>query len=281
MNLKNFFQDMKESVLDPIHQELSPDLWHKNKKIKATVKKFIIDKLNEWLSLYTKKKPKKIYIAGSMTGYQYTDYSDIDVNVIIDLPDDKIKHLASLLPNGELLPGTQHPVNYYITNTFKLSKSGSVYDLLNNRWVVRPQKQNTNIHYKAVLEITLSWMRKIDLDINELKRDVMEYKLYHHFYNEKDLELDRDEIEQYLQQKKSEIQSDIDTIHITYYLIKKFRKEPFEKEDYKFDFLTQEDEIDANYTINNLIYKTLERFGYLEIMHKYSKLDFKDALEEF
>ena len=283
MKLSNFFNNLNESVLDPIHQELSKDLWNRNKKIRPAAKKFILDQLEEWLSLYTDKKPENIYIAGSMTGYQYTDTSDIDVNVIIKLSDNKIKALSKFLPNGNPLPGTKHPVNYYVTNKFKLSKSGSLYDLLNDKWIVLPKKEKVNIHYKAILEVALSWMRKIDLDINELRRDVIEYKLYKHYLEESDLEIDIDEIEEHLEQKETEIKSDIDTIKITYHMIKKFRKEPFEDENYKGDFLIQPEgeELNANYTINNLIYKTLERFGYLDMLHEYGSLEFNEALNKF
>jgi hypothetical protein len=279
MKLNNFFKDLDESILDPIHKDLSRDIWMRSNKLKPQVRKHILDQINEWLPLYTEKKPKKVFIAGSMAGFQYTQYSDIDVNMVIDLSDEKLKEVASLLPNGNNLPGTQHPVNYYIASKFQLEKSGAIYDLLGDKWLTKPEKQKANIHYKAVLEISLSWMRKVDLDIHELERDVLEYKLYEHYLDQKDIEIDLDEIKDYLGVKESEIKADIDAIHITYHMIKKFRREPFEKPDFESDFLTQVDEVDANYTINNLVYKTLERFGYLDKLHKYAKLDFDQALE--
>jgi len=278
MQLNNFINDIQESVLDPIHKDLSKDIWI-GKKLKASVKKRILDHLLEWLSLYTDKRPKKVYLAGSMTGFQYTKYSDVDVNVIIDLPDNKVKDLSKFLPNGKNIPGTQHPVNYYIANTFKLAKSGSVYDIMKNDWVRKPEKDETNIHYKTVLEIAISWMRKVDLDISELKRDVLEYKLYKDYLGQTDLEADIDEIKDYLNVKTGEIKADVDAIHITYHMIKQFRKEPFDNPNFKSNFLTQVSDVNANYTINNLIYKTLERFGYLDKLHKYAALDFDEALK--
>ena len=279
MKLNNFFNDINESVLDPIHEDLSKDIWTGAKRLKPSVKNHILGTLNVWLSLYTNEKPKNVYLAGSMTGYQYTSYSDIDVNVVIDLPDDKIKALSKLLPNGNNLPRTEHPVNYYIANKFQLEEAGSLYDMVNDKWKVEPEKKDVNVHHKAVLEITISWMRKIDLDVNELKRDVMEYKLYKDYLTQQDLEIDVDEVKQYLQLKEGEIKADVDTIHITYHMIKQFRKEAFKEKEFKSDFLTKVNAINANYTINNLVYKTLERFGYLDILHKYAGMEFEDALK--
>ena len=279
MKLNNFFNDLDESIMDPVHKDLSRDLWYKNKTLKDDVKKFILEHLGEWLSLYTDKQPKNIFIAGSMTGFQYTEYSDIDVNVIIDLSDEKIKELTAFLPNGKNLPGTQHPINYYITNRFQLENAGPIYDVLKNKWIKKAEKRHINIHYKAVLEITLSWMRKIDLDVNELKRDVLEYRLYKHYLEQQNLEVDIDEVEQYLHTKENEIKADIDAIHITLHMIKRFRKEPFTEPDFKSDFLSQVSAVNANYTINNLVYKTLERFNYLDKLHEYAGMDFDDALK--
>lgn len=279
MNLNNFFGDMTESILDPIQKDMSKEIWQSNKKLKTSVKKYILGHLEEWFKLYTEKKPTDVVLAGSITGYQYTSYSDIDVNVVIDLDDANIKRISKLLPNGNMLPGTKHPVNYYVTNKHQLKKAGSIYDILHSKWINEPEKKDVNIHYKAVLEITMSWMRKIDLDINELHRDVIEFKLYSDYISDqKGLEIDVDEIKDYLSVKESEIKADIDVVSITLHMIKQFRKEAFSDKDFKSDFLTQVDATNSNYSINNLVYKTLERFGYLEKLHKYAGMEFKDAL---
>lgn len=280
MNVNNFFKDLDESILDPIHKELCKEIWNNNQRLKTDVKKHILDHLEEWLSLYTDKVPEKIYLAGSLTGFQYTQYSDVDVNVIIDLADDKVKALSKFLPNGKNLPGTKHPVNYYITNKHQLKKAGSLYDMSHDKWIREPARDDINIHYKAVLEIALSWMKKVDLDVGELHRDVLEYKLYKHYLEEqKELEVDIDEIKDYIVVKESEIRADIDAIHITYHMIKQFRSEPFQEKEFKSDFLTQVDAINANYSINNIVYKTLERFNYLDKLHEYSQLTFETALK--
>lgn len=281
MRIDRFFKSINESVLDPIHNELSKDLWTPNKKLKRKPRQYILDQLEQWLSLYTDQEPERIMLAGSMTGYQYTEYSDIDVNVIIDLPDNKIKELAKFLPNGNDLPGTEHPVNYYITNKFQLEQAGSIYDIEKDEWMKPPTKKKTNIHYKAIFEITLSWMRKIDLDVHELERDVQEYRLFEHYLDQiEEIEVDIDEIEEYLRTKESEIKADIDVINITYHMIKRFRQEPFKDRDYKTKYLTSTEDIDANYTINNLVYKTLERFNYLDKLHDYGGLTFEEAIEK-
>ena len=85
---------LKESILDPIQEKLSPALWDENQKLKRTAKIHIVKRLEGWLKTVTSKEPKKIYLLGSMCGFQYIKNSDIDVNFILDVTDEERKEIA-------------------------------------------------------------------------------------------------------------------------------------------------------------------------------------------
>ena len=79
---------------------------------------------------------------------------------------------------GKLIPGTQHPINYYIiTNAImhqdQEDKADSVFDYRGNMFVKRPQD------YTFDMNLYLSaYQRKvqgIDVVKGELKRDIIDY----------------------------------------------------------------------------------------------------------
>ena len=101
-----------ESALDPIHKELSDDVFENN-KVKKQLRNMIINNFDDWLD--DEIEVKHMFMIGSICGYQYTKFSDIDVNVVVDATEQQIDKLVKILPNGNLYKS--HPINYYLTTT--------------------------------------------------------------------------------------------------------------------------------------------------------------------
>ena len=69
---------------------------------------------------------------GSILTKRYRNDADLDINVLFDVPEEKQeeerlrlskKYLSSSNPDniqGKLIPGTKHPVNYYLLQMKKL-----------------------------------------------------------------------------------------------------------------------------------------------------------------
>jgi len=102
------------SILDPVRNKLAPDVWSPKKELYPHIKRQILKKL------YTFLKPENvvsIYVVGTIAGYQYSDSSDIDVNIevnppeLVDSPQLKAKRKAA---DGDLVPGTKHEINYFL-----------------------------------------------------------------------------------------------------------------------------------------------------------------------
>jgi hypothetical protein len=266
---------MSESVLDPIHKELAKDVWVEDgERIKPKHRKYILETLEKWLKrMGVDAEPKQISIIGSITTYQYTDSSDIDVNVVIDISDEKRKELIKLLPNEIPLPDTKHPVNYYLAADAgeNVKKKDSVYDLLNDKWIKKPKEEDVKIPYSYVLEIAKFFMDGMDDRIAEYERDKKELELYKAYLEDKSIKIDVDEIEQIIEIKEIEIRADLDAIYVALKMAKAFRGEAFE-DDYEPNFLITIESTNRDYSVNNLVYKTIERFGYLEKLSKYKKI---------
>jgi hypothetical protein len=271
--MKTLNDFLSESILDPIKSQLSSDLWTKENKLKPSIKTLIIKRLENWLKTKINKKIKHMFILGSIAGYQYNNSSDIDVNFVIDVNDERLKEIAESMMaelNEKKLPGTGHPINYFVSNKIEPAwkNADNVYDVLNNKWIVKPsvQKQETVItNYRAVIEIARFFMSGLNSIISEYKADVANYEIYIDYLKNIKDEKDRKELERLSDFKLHEIISDIDSVKIAKHLIKGFRKEAFKEEEGAFEISTKIEVFDnANNSINNLIYKYLEKLGYFE-----------------
>ncbi len=266
-NLKDY---LNESALDSIKNDLSPDLWSNN-KIKSSAKSFIINRLKTWLKTLTSKEISNIFLLGSMAGYQYSPDADIDVNFVVDVTKERMIEIGKLLPNGNNLPNTNHPINYYIANEIKAEwkKSGPIYDMLKEKWIVKPKKESkkdTVQNYKAVSEIGRFFITASEAVIAEYNMDVANYEAYDSYLETAD-EHEEKEVKELIRQKLYEIVADIDSVFVLKHMIKGLRKEGFESE-LSIEISTEIKIKGSNTSINNLIYKYLEKLGYFERMEK-------------
>jgi hypothetical protein len=270
--MKTLNSFLGESILDPIQETLSPELW-KNEKMKASVKSIIIKRLELWLKTKTNKPIKKILMLGSMAGYQFTSQSDIDVNFVIDVSDEKRDEIAGDMAeelNGRKLQGTEHPINYYISNTFKSEWKGqALYDVIKDTWIQKPeaQEQGTIItNFRAVSEIARFFIAGVDMVLSEYQSDVAAYESYVSALKSLKKEEDIADVKKLINFKLQEIVADIDGIYIAKHMLRALRVEAFEKGE-SLEIHTKIDIRDKmDNSINNLIYKYVEKLGYFEKM---------------
>lgn len=267
--MKTIKDFINESILDSPQKNLSPKIWNNN-KLKPSVKAFILSKLKTFLKAYTTKEPTNVFIIGSITSYQYTETSDIDVNFTIDVSNEKIDELVKVLPNGHNIPGTLHPVNYYVANEVnKEWKEKVIYDVLRDRWINEPKEVKTDnvfFNFKAVSEISRFFIFGVTAAISEYEMDTAAFKQYELLLETSD-ESQKNEIKANMAQKLFEIKADLDCIFIAKHIIKSLRRQAFESED-RLEIMIEIKQEDSDKSINNLIYKYLEKMNYLEKIEK-------------
>lgn len=267
--IKSYY--IKESVLNPLHDNLNPSIWDKNSNLRPEVKDQIIKPISEWIeSVIPGTKIENLFFLGSNTGHQYSGGSDIDINVQIDIPDVKIEELFHILPNGNLLTGTLHPINYYLVNklTKLLRTKGAAYDILNDKWIIEPSKENVEISFLYIIELAKVFMTGIDDRINELERDKKElgiYKTYLEFGKYEEKELTKE-----IERKHREIEAGYDSIKVIGDLIHSFRLQGFDEED-KTELIMSAG-VKGDLSIQNQVYKVMDKFGYIEKLNAYKQL---------
>ena len=269
---------LKESVIDIPRRTYAPGVFDdadtNNPKIKSSVKAMIDKQVKE----FEKEYPViNVALIGSILTKRYRNDADLDINVLFDVPKEKQEDerlrlskqfLSSKNPDniqGKLIPGTKHPVNYYIitdqeTYDDQNKKADAVFDIKNNKFIKRPEDFTFDIN--LYLKDFERKVQEIDVIKGELKRDIIDYDEL------KELKSgDIKDLEKRFKSKLEEIENDIQDIVDIGDTVDAERRAAFDKD-------MTPDEIRA-YGIKNrlpkaVIYKMLEKYHYITFF-KYLK----------
>ena len=181
----------KEAVIDIPRRTYAPGVFNNSDTsdptLKPSVKKMIYNQIEE----FEKEYPVlKVSLIGSILTHRYRNDADLDINVLFDVPKEKQeeerlrlskKFLSASNPDniqGKLIPGTQHPINYYIitdkeTYDNQNKKADAVYDIEGNKFIKRPDDFEFNVDdYLADFN---KKVQELDVIKGELKRDIIDY----------------------------------------------------------------------------------------------------------
>jgi nicotinic acid mononucleotide adenylyltransferase/predicted nucleotidyltransferase len=197
MNKSDYMKEMKtfrsfvESIIDIPRSTYAPGVFDSadtnNPKIKSSVKVMIDKQIED----FAKEYPViKIALIGSILTKRYRNDADLDINVLFDVPKDKQEEerlrlskqfLSVKNPDniqGKLIPGTKHPVNYYLitdqeTYEDQNKKADAVFDITNNKFIKRPDDFTFDIN--LYIKDFDKKVQEIDVIKGELKRDIIDY----------------------------------------------------------------------------------------------------------
>ena len=153
-----------------------------NPKLKPGVVAIIKSQIRKFES---KAPVLKYSLIGSILTKRYREDADLDVNVLFDVEpsyrETMRQQLSSELKNinGKLIPGTKHPINYFVITDPKIKEKNDkmadgVFDIDANKFSRKPKpitfdpKQYESDFRKKVEEI--------DVIKGELARDIIDYK---------------------------------------------------------------------------------------------------------
>ena len=185
------FKTFTESIIDAPRRTYAPGVFDdadtSNPKIKESVKALIDKQIAEFEKEYT---VVKMGLVGSILTKRYRNDADLDINVLFDVPKDKREDerirlskqfLSASNPDniqGKLIPGTKHPINYYLITDMKVyqdqeDKADAVFDIENNKFTKRPDDFNFDVG--LYLKDFQKKVDEIDVVKGELKRDIIDY----------------------------------------------------------------------------------------------------------
>jgi predicted nucleotidyltransferase len=236
--IKNLDTDLKVSkdVLNSfmVHDTLNPDIWE-NDTIKPQVKKELIKIAKDFfkdLGLSASIKMKDILFVGSMANYNWSNFSDIDLHIVVDFSEfkededfikkyfDAEKNLWNQKHNIKMFG---YDVELYVQELKEKVDSSAVYSVPHDKWIVKPEKTQFKLDKKVI-------KRKVET-------------LFHKLEDVKNSYEDK------------EYQEVIDKINQLKGYIKKMRKSGLQR--------------GGEYSSENIIFKILRRTDFMEILDNY------------
>jgi predicted nucleotidyltransferase len=155
-------QALLEKKIGPFyHDELNPTFWTKEEKkdgetewvFDDRVRRKLVRIANEFFESFEEILKKKsivdIRLTGSLANYNYTNLSDLDVHVIVDLEgidDDNPKILKTAMDGLRFIWNIRHnitirgyDVEMYVQDAKEEHTASGLYSLLNGEWIKEPK----------------------------------------------------------------------------------------------------------------------------------------------
>jgi hypothetical protein len=167
-----------------LQDELNPDIWYlpSNKddknykdsdlKIKSDIRdkllkiaNYFIDFLNVEIFVHD------IILVGSLTGYNWSEFSDFDLHIIYDFNDagEKKEAYEELFRLKKTVFNSSHDimikgyeVELYVQDINEENESLGVYSLIYDKWIKNSEKENFKVNEKKIKEKANQWMDIID-----------------------------------------------------------------------------------------------------------------------
>ena len=175
---KSFPRSVPADLPDSIptqNPDLHKDVWDivdDRVKLKKEIKDQLIKiAMDFFLTLDVDDIFDTITLTGSMANFNYSEYSDFDVHVLMDLSkinDDKelVKKLMmskkSLWNEKHNIKIKNHDVEMYVQGTDEVHYSTGVYDLIKDEWIAEPAYQAVDIDKTAIIDKVQDIMGRID-----------------------------------------------------------------------------------------------------------------------
>jgi len=231
---------MKDNIIQSfvVKDTLNPKVWElpndiKKAKIKSEIKKGLLDIAKEFIEFLEEDIfIEDIILTGSLSNYNWSQYSDFDLHIIIDLEqfDDEGEVYLKLFSAKKLIFNDKHnltikgyDVEVYPQDSKEEHTAEGQYSLMNSEWLVVPKKEKPPIN-KPKLKL------KIDHWVEVVKKTLMEA-------DKASLQVAKEKITKISEK------------------LRKFRKRGLES--------------DGEFSIENLVYKYLRRSGLLDKIFNY------------
>jgi len=173
--MKKFLDFLNESsnLTLKYHDTLNAKLWDGD-KLKLDVKDKLIEIGNAWaeFSNIPQEAIKDMILVGGNANFNYTDFSDIDLHLLIDkdelpdcpdLIDDYFKDKKQLWALSHDISIYGHDVELYAQDVnAEFPANQGVYSLTQDNWMVPPTRQEVNLEDPSLMKKINDYMNKIN-----------------------------------------------------------------------------------------------------------------------
>jgi hypothetical protein len=124
-----------------------------------------------------------IVLTGSLSNYNWSQFSDVDLHILIDFEESKypIALLKEFFDAKKNVWNEKHDVKIkgydveiYVQDVNEPHVSSGVYSVLHNKWEVEPKEESPNIDDRMILQKAEEYMKIIDkLVKGDTKKDIL------------------------------------------------------------------------------------------------------------
>ena len=141
--------------------DLNPKIWideKMNPEVRKTLLK-IADDYFEGLELGPDVDIEDISMTGSLANYNWSKYSDVDLHILVDYKDipvdkdlvlDFLKSKSSAWNDAHDIKVYGYDIEIYVQDISEKHTSTGVYSILNDEWIIKPEKQDVRIDKNMV-----------------------------------------------------------------------------------------------------------------------------------
>jgi len=147
---------------NPHHHELNPALWdgnHMRTEVRHQLLK-IAKNFVEFLDV-PKLKLKDVTLSGSSAGYNYSEFSDIDLHLIVN-SDETFTPQKVQYNNTYDLKIKGIPVELYVQPAGQVHHSAGIFSVLDNKWINEPEHTEPTVDSKDIKSKARSYSGKIN-----------------------------------------------------------------------------------------------------------------------
>ena len=182
MDLESF---LEQKITFRYHDKLNPKIWNGD-KLKPEVKIKLVRIGQAWADFANipMASIKDMILVGGNANYNYTEYSDIDLHLVVDknklpdcpdLLDDYLKDKKQLWALTHSIKIYGHDVELYAEEEgIERPSNQGVYSVKYNKWVAKPTYKTPEVDKSLLKRKTRDIMDKIDMFIQSKSNDVVE-----------------------------------------------------------------------------------------------------------
>lgn len=261
------FIQISESIVDPYRQRLDPGIFESDSP--AKLKLLVRSQIQRGIASLRALGGVRVVdyrMIGSILTHRYAEDSDIDINVLIDGSLDSAVKIATRI-SGMPVSGTKHVINFHVLNIKEVwdaanKDADGVFNVEENKFERIPSNKpfDVGLYWKDFTRLAST----IDRVAGKLKEAVLNYDTLR-LAHPNDLK----HLRTLTLQKIKEIKASSKVLSQIYKTVKTNREGIFAKE------LTQTDLIkwgEKNRLPQNVIYKLLEKYHYLKLLHSISEI---------
>lgn len=177
-NMNSILSSFKQQV------DLNSKIWYKPKgqeyRMVPKVRSKLLEISHEFISfLDVDIIISDVIMTGSLSNFNWSKYSDIDLHIIVDfnqftkqelpLYEELFKLKKTIYNDKHNITIYGYDVEVYVQDESESHFSSGVYSILNDEWVVKPKKENISIDKVLIKSKAKQWMEIIDGVIEDAK----------------------------------------------------------------------------------------------------------------